>query len=418
MILATLTPFTFVAMNLKVVPASIPSSICVVVATTAARSWRCGQRPTQPDLSSWRIKPKRRLRCAADAIADASRTRSKARPIASASATARSARRRAISTGSSRATSFVCSRPGKTGDLHLQYSRGEASLLSALRGRVVLYRTIGSRQNRYQRTMRRGSRSHRDDFRHLRRAELGSCPGGASKRASVLDKTSAAFRIDAGFAGAQSVGRLQGWNCGDAGIQTGRLRGLRGSRLQRANGKTLCVCAAETHSTRRRTRSRTGAQTSSRILPARRPAHTAHSQSAAETWVAFGPSPRGYKRYGYLALCISRAGLHVRAVVKSEADSRLGIARQLRTASTNLVKDFEGTSIARYETWDFARLPMPMRADAELFDAMAATLGKKTGWIDLGFGWNVRDSLRLDRAEVIEAFHELEPLYRLFQAVA
>jgi len=23
-----------------------------------------------------------------------------------------------------------------------------------------------------------------------------------------------------------------------------------------------------------------------------------------ETWAAFGPSPRGYKRYGYLALCI------------------------------------------------------------------------------------------------------------------
>src|SRR5271170_1601702 len=24
-----------------------------------------------------------------------------------------------------------------------------------------------------------------------------------------------------------------------------------------------------------------------------------------ETWAAFGPSPKGYKRYGYLALCIS-----------------------------------------------------------------------------------------------------------------
>jgi uncharacterized protein YktB (UPF0637 family) len=138
----------------------------------------------------------------------------------------------------------------------------------------------------------------------------------------------------------------------------------------------------------------------------------------AETWVAFGPSPRGYKRYSYLALCISQAGLHARAVVKSEADSRLAMARQLKTASRKLVKDFEGTQIARYETWDFARLPTPTRADAELFDAMAVTLSKKTGWIDLGFGWNVRDSLRLDRAEVIEAFHELEPLYRLFQAVA
>src|SRR5215472_5437742 len=41
-----------------------------------------------------------------------------------------------------------------------------------------------------------------------------------------------------------------------------------------------------------------------------------------ETWTAFGPSPRGYKRYGYLALCVSGAGLHARAVVKSEADGR------------------------------------------------------------------------------------------------
>ena len=28
-----------------------------------------------------------------------------------------------------------------------------------------------------------------------------------------------------------------------------------------------------------------------------------------ETWAAFGPSPKGYKRYGHLALCISGAGV-------------------------------------------------------------------------------------------------------------
>ena len=38
-----------------------------------------------------------------------------------------------------------------------------------------------------------------------------------------------------------------------------------------------------------------------------------------ESWAAFGPSPKGYKRYGYLALCVSGAGLQARAVVKSEA---------------------------------------------------------------------------------------------------
>jgi uncharacterized protein YktB (UPF0637 family) len=136
-----------------------------------------------------------------------------------------------------------------------------------------------------------------------------------------------------------------------------------------------------------------------------------------ETWVAFGPSPRGYKRHGYLALCISGAGLHARAVVKSEADSRAEMARGLKAYSAKLVKDFNGTRIARYEKWDFTRLPDPAPANSDLFSAMAITLGKKTGWVDLGFGWNVRDSLRLDRAEVIEAFHELEPLYRVFHAV-
>ncbi len=135
-----------------------------------------------------------------------------------------------------------------------------------------------------------------------------------------------------------------------------------------------------------------------------------------ETWVAFGPSPRSYKRYGYLALCISQAGLHVRAVVKSEAESRAEMGRALEARAKQLVKDFDGTRIGRYEKWDFARLPNPARADGELFTAMAATLSQKTGWVDLGFGWNVRDSLRLDRAEVIEAFHELEPLYRIFRA--
>jgi Protein of unknown function (DUF1054) len=143
-----------------------------------------------------------------------------------------------------------------------------------------------------------------------------------------------------------------------------------------------------------------------------------HSRRTAkpppETWIAFGPSPRGYKRHGYLALCISRAGLHARAVVTSAADCRAEISRGLNARCGQLVKDFDGTRIARYERWDCASLPSPRPAEPEMFTALATTLGKKTGWADLGFGWNVRDALRLDRAEMIEAFRELEPLYRIF----
>jgi hypothetical protein len=131
-----------------------------------------------------------------------------------------------------------------------------------------------------------------------------------------------------------------------------------------------------------------------------------------ETWVAFGPSSRGYKRYGYLALCISGAGLHARAVVKAEADDRAEMAERLTARSGDLAKEFAGTKIARYEKWDFARLPTPVSAEPELFADLGAALGKKTGWIDLGFGWTVREALRLERGEMIEAFCELAPLYR------
>src|ERR1700682_2728661 len=55
-----------------------------------------------------------------------------------------------------------------------------------------------------------------------------------------------------------------------------------------------------------------------------------------ETWAAFGPSPKGYKRYGYLALCILGAGLHARTVVKSEADHRSAMGAKIRTKASEL----------------------------------------------------------------------------------
>ena len=136
-----------------------------------------------------------------------------------------------------------------------------------------------------------------------------------------------------------------------------------------------------------------------------------------ETWAAFGPSPNGYKRYGYLALCISGAGLHARMVVKSEADGRVEMARGLKSHAAQLAKSLRGTRVALYNNWDFNALPAKTAADDELFAALAEGLGKKTGGLDLGFGWTVRDALRLDRAELLDAYRELEPVYRIISAV-
>jgi len=138
----------------------------------------------------------------------------------------------------------------------------------------------------------------------------------------------------------------------------------------------------------------------------------------AETWCAFGPSPKGYKRYGYLALCISGVGLHARLVVKPEADHRPQIAEGLRGKTSELVRSFKGVGLGRYDKWNFRDLPGPVAGNQELWAELADALGKKTSGIDLGFGWRTRHALRLDRAELLDAYRELEPLYRICRSVS
>ncbi len=137
-----------------------------------------------------------------------------------------------------------------------------------------------------------------------------------------------------------------------------------------------------------------------------------------ETWCAFGPSAKGYKRYPYFGLCISSAGIHARVVVKSEADHRPEMAASLKRMGGQLSRALDGTMVSRYDNWTFNALPAGVRADGELWNQLAEALVKKTGGIDVGIGWPVREALRLDREEVLDGFRELEPIYRACRSAA
>jgi len=89
----------------------------------------------------------------------------------------------------------------------------------------------------------------------------------------------------------------------------------------------------------------------------------------------------------------------------------------LQKNANALEKSFRGNRIQRYEKWDGINWPKRVTADAELFIAIGAALEKKTGTLDVGFGWGLRDAARLDRNELLDAFGELEPLYRVLRAV-
>ncbi len=149
---------------------------------------------------------------------------------------------------------------------------------------------------------------------------------------------------------------------------------------------------------------------------------TAHRRNTVnpprESFAAFGPSPRGYKRYPYLALCISAAGVHARAVVKIEADQRPEMAQLIVAKSADLEKALRGTKIARYDAWNFEHLPETVPASADFFASAGGELAKKSGILDIGFGWPVREALALDRDELLDAYRELEPFYRVLRSVA
>jgi uncharacterized protein YktB (UPF0637 family) len=140
--------------------------------------------------------------------------------------------------------------------------------------------------------------------------------------------------------------------------------------------------------------------------------HVARQTVNHETWAAFGPSPKGYKRYGYLALCISGVGVHARTVVKFTADKRDDIGRAIRSISAGLERSFRGTRIQNYDGWEGRTLPHSIEPSRAFFDRLGDSLAEKSGGIDVGFGWPVHDALRIDRAEILDAFSELAPLYR------
>jgi len=132
-----------------------------------------------------------------------------------------------------------------------------------------------------------------------------------------------------------------------------------------------------------------------------------------ETWVAFGPSARGYKKFGYFGLVISGGGLHTRIVVKDEAENRPRMAKMLLDRAGALTKVFGKRDLARYDRWDYAGVPQMVKPTADFWRGVAEALAKKTGGLDVGFGWPVDRAVKLTDKQVLEAFETLVPMYEV-----
>lgn len=136
----------------------------------------------------------------------------------------------------------------------------------------------------------------------------------------------------------------------------------------------------------------------------------------AETWVAWGPSQRGYKKYCCFMFAVSLNAVHARLVVKNEALDRAGQAARLLAASKLLVKEVAGSAIRNYFGWDMLTLPQVEQKDEEFWKRCAGKLTLKSGSLDLGIAFEADSSgVELDESELVAAFEALAPIYRVLK---
>jgi uncharacterized protein YktB (UPF0637 family) len=140
------------------------------------------------------------------------------------------------------------------------------------------------------------------------------------------------------------------------------------------------------------------------------------SSESRESWVAFASGARSYRGDPYLAMCISRAGVQARVIVGSRATRRDAMAAAVRDNALVLAVSFRGATIRRYDGCDARAMPPINRASQTFFATVADALDHTPRMLDVGFGWPPNDSIRLERAELIDAFAELAPLYRILRS--
>ncbi len=138
-----------------------------------------------------------------------------------------------------------------------------------------------------------------------------------------------------------------------------------------------------------------------------------------EAFVAFCENPKNLRGFPYLALSISRAQLHARVAVRGDGDRSSTMRRALEREAASLAR--KGKPFRRlrhYLGWNYEDLPEVAPATSSAFwQEVAEQLtprgaGRVPG-VDLGIAWSREEARSLAIGDVLGAFRDLAPLYKL-----
>lgn len=135
-----------------------------------------------------------------------------------------------------------------------------------------------------------------------------------------------------------------------------------------------------------------------------------------EAFVAFCAGDKGYRAAPHLLLAVTRAQVHARVALRGAADRGGAIRRALAREAQSLArrgKPFR--KLRSYAGWDFEELPEIAPTHSAAFWAeQAEALGRGDGaLLDLGVAWTFEEARSLSIGDLLGAYRDLAPLYKL-----
>jgi hypothetical protein len=150
------------------------------------------------------------------------------------------------------------------------------------------------------------------------------------------------------------------------------------------------------------------------LRPARR-----RGKAPEEALVAFADTPRELRGVPFLALGITRDQLHARVAVRGASERSPAMRRAVERESPNLArrgKPFR--KLRHYTGWTGGDLPEIAPAGSAAFwqevaEELAPPPDGRSAGMDVGVAWSREEARSLAVGDVLGAFRDLAPLYKL-----
>lgn len=137
-----------------------------------------------------------------------------------------------------------------------------------------------------------------------------------------------------------------------------------------------------------------------------------------ELFVAFCASEKGYRALPHLLLAVTGSDLHARVAARIAADRGGALRRALEREAGNLARKGKPfRKLRNYHAWNCEDLPEIAPAHSAAFWAEQAD-ALASGGLDVGVAWPADEARSLSVGDVLGAFRDLAPLFKLLANAA